>query len=249
MKTPQQSFVRFLCEHLGAVEKKTVRELGLKRGNFFATLYSDCLEIFSAVAEAYAPSGRVNLVFHALAGTLKELHWYQFLFVSGNYPLLNSRLRFVWELMFRCYYSQTYAGRDAPGPSADEKMQWLVTQCRTLNWNTIAEVLKKLFPLEKTEQAALIAKYKTLWEALNLYVHPSGDLLLRMIDTSALHLNDGFDRQWALDTIDNAGQVFELVWFAVIHYHLDSMPALAKRKLHGKYLLLPRILKAYSGAL
>ena len=44
--------------------------------------------------------------------------------------------------------------------------------------------------------------------------------------------------------ISDAEGVLELVWLAVVHYHQDAIPGLARRKLKGKYLVLPHILKA-----
>ncbi len=49
-----------------------------------------------------------NLVLFTLSGLFKEAGWFHSIFVAGNYPLLLSQIRFVWESMFRAYFAEHY---------------------------------------------------------------------------------------------------------------------------------------------
>jgi hypothetical protein len=104
-------------------------------------------------------------------------------------------------------------------------------------------VLKTVFPIEAQYQEAVITKYKELWDDLNKYVHPTGELMFRMLDDSALYIRDAFDREWALEIIGAAVEVFDFIWFAALLFHLDALDLVRKRKLHGKYHTLDQMLK------
>jgi len=84
----------------------------------------DWLTINSAVIATYLGEQAHNLVLHTFLGLFKEVYWFHFFFVSGKYPLLLSRLRFVWESVFRAYLGENYPLGShqpwpAPGPSPD----------------------------------------------------------------------------------------------------------------------------------
>jgi hypothetical protein len=49
-----------------------------------------------------------------------------------------------------------------------------------------------------------------------------------MIGESALHVTDGFDREWALETVDIAADVFDLVWLAILGHHPAAFDAIDK---------------------
>ncbi len=211
---------------------------GYEKGGLFVNIANDLIDINGALFDSYRPDELNNLVFLTFWGVFKELTWFQFLFVSGNYPLLKSRLRFVWESMFRAYYAQTYSGREAPGPSADDKVSWLEAQERHLRWeNCIELVLRQLFPLADREQEVR-EYYHGRWQELNRYVHPSAYLAGRMVGDSALHFIDNFDKEWALATVAAATDVFDLVWLAVLQAFPKAGDRIAQEELSVEYPIL-----------
>jgi hypothetical protein len=244
MKQKSSLWIPKFWEHLAQIERKTMRVLGTRKGSFFVSIYNDALDMNSAVIDAYGKSP-FDLLFHTSWGFLKEIHWFHFLFVAGNYPLLKSRLRFIWEAMFRAYYAEK--SPKAP-PAIDDKLDWLETHKPRLDWTTcIAPVLKELFPRPNaTEEETFRTYYRRRWQELNLYVHPSAYLHRRLIGDSVLHMKDAFDKEWALDTIHAATDVFDLVWLALLRFHERAIDLVARRKPKLKYPIVDLLLKCAS---
>jgi hypothetical protein len=227
-----------MCDRLADIEQITVDRLGEKKGHQFVLIIDDWLAINGAIFDSYRHDELNNLVLLTFWGVFKELTWFHFLFVSGNYPLLKSRLRFVWESMFRARYAQTYSGPQMPGPSPDDKVAWLEAQERHLRWsNCIEPVLRELFTLADRDQEVR-DHYHERWNELHRYVHPSAYLAGRMIGDSALHFTDKFDEGWALDTIAAATDVFDLVWLTVLKTFPKAGDRLFEQKLSADYPIL-----------
>src|SRR5262245_46828385 len=117
-----KSYISQMCARLVDVERETMSRLGEEKGGFFVNIADDWLVISGAITDVYSPAEQCNLVFHTAWGLFKDVCWLQLLFVAGNYPLLQSRLRYVWESVFRAYHAEVYAGPDAPGSSPDDKL-------------------------------------------------------------------------------------------------------------------------------
>jgi hypothetical protein len=71
-------------------------------------------------------------------GLLLELNRQRFAFLGGHYAAVGRSLRYVWELMDRALWADTYAEAhpgddDLPGPTADDKAEWLRTRKKPLN--------------------------------------------------------------------------------------------------------------------
>ncbi|QDU23315.1 hypothetical protein [Urbifossiella limnaea] len=237
------SWVEQMCRHLAEVERETTEQLGELERGFFVNVANDCTDIGFAVSQAYPR--KVNLVLHTGWGVFKEATWFQFLFVSGNYPLLLSRLRYVWEAVFRAYFVENYPFRNspsswvAPGRSAAKKLVWLEEHGRALDWNRCMEpVLRAVFPLADSEPEVR-EHYRRRWGELHKYVHASAYLAGRMVGKSALHLSDKFDRKWAKECVAIAREVFDLVWMAVLGHH--PMAADRMHRLSGEYPVLKRV--------
>jgi hypothetical protein len=95
-----------MCDRLVKIEEQTFARLGDEIGGRFIFIASDAWRISEAIFETYGleeVQGMQNLVFVAFQGMLKEVNWFHLFFMAGNYPLLNSRLRFVWESIFRAF--------------------------------------------------------------------------------------------------------------------------------------------------
>jgi hypothetical protein len=226
------------CALLVPIERETVEKLGEETAGAFVCAANDCVTVSAAVTSAYRNQLSANLVLLTLHGLFKEATWFHSLFVAGNYPYLLSRLRFVWESMFRAYFVEHYPMGpclkwDTPGPTADDKVAWLEEHGQALRWDTCTEpVLRAVFPLADREQQVR-DHYKGLFQELHRYAHPSAYLLDRMTDDSALHLKDGFDEMWARQAADIGGQVFDLVWMVVFAHHPGAFDLV--KALSGKY--------------
>jgi hypothetical protein len=158
------------------------------------------------------------------------VQWFQVHFLSGNYPLLGRSLRFVWEMIYRAYYTDTYTGESPPGPSLGDKIVWLGQRESTLRWgNCIYPVLGKVLPIVEQEQEVR-EHYRKLWQGLHKYVHPSVELVPRMMGESALLVTDSFDETWAMEIIQDATEVFDLIWLAVISRFPKCAPLLAQQE-------------------
>ena len=226
MSERQTLWVEEMCRRLAPIERETLEKLGEEKGGFFIQVADDWLKIHSAVMDAYPGEKGHNLVLHTFRGLFKEVRWFQLFFVSGNYPLLLSRLRFVWESVFRAYFAENYPLGShqpwpAPGPSPDDKLAWLEERerGRGLNWDGCLEpVLRSVFPLADREEE--VRKfYNALLKELHKFVHPSAYQAGKMIGDSALHVTDNFDEKWALEAVEIASRVFDLVWLAILRHH------------------------------
>jgi hypothetical protein len=224
---------RFFMEHLEEIADETEQRLGSENASLFVSIYTDWMDVYSAVFGAY--SSRVTVT-SLLAGDFmnlgKDIFWLHRLFHWGNYPLINRTLRYMWELIFRAFYTETYAAEhpgdaDAPGPSIDDKAIWLGAREDRLNWsNCIAPMLEHLLPVQ--DHAKIAAEYRPLWKRLCNSVHATYELRDKLIEESALAVRDGFDEQWARETLDMAAKVFDLIWLAVLVRYPKAGPLLNK---------------------
>jgi len=248
MSERQSLWVEDMCRRLAPIERETLEKLGEKEGGFFVWVAEDWIKINTALVVAYPGERECNLVRLTFGGLLKEVSWFQSFFVTGNYPLLLSRLRFIWEFIFRAYFAEHYPLGSShpwapPGPSPDDKLAWWKEHERErgggLNWDRCMEpVLRAVFPLAKREQQVR-QYYKDLFQELHKYVHPSACLARKMIGESTLLITDNFDERWALEAIDVARKVFDLVWLAVLQHHPEAFGRV--EKLSGEYPILKMV--------
>lgn len=216
------SFIRMFCQHLAAAEQETLAGLGEEQSNRLLGIANDCMDINGAILDAYPREELRNLVYFAFAGVFKEVSWFQLFFLSGHYALLNARLRFVWESIYRASWAETNA--DA-ALSLDDKAAWLAGEEKGLRWdNCIEPTLRRLFPLADREQDVRDF-YRDLWRTLHEYVHPSLAVTEKLIGPAGLLMCNAFDRDWALETLAAATNVFDLAWLAV----LQTFPKAADR--------------------
>jgi hypothetical protein len=213
------------------VANQTARRLGEETADLFVFLYDDALDILGAIDDAYSEEERLcSLVYAEFTGLFKELHWLHAQFLCGNYRLVPSQLRFNWERIFRARYADAYTEEnpneaDAPGPTLDDKHDWLTKQEDRLNWRSlIAPTLSRLFAAGAPGEAE--ALFKPLWDRLNRCVHPSGELREKLVGESALHARDAFDETWARETHADAVNVFGLLCLAVLSRFPAAVPAL-----------------------
>jgi len=240
-------------KHLHDIAQQTLSGLSRKQAGCFPDLGNDWIRVLGAIRDAYPDDELSNsLMYVYFSGLFKEVYWFQLLFLAGNYPLLHRSLRFVWEMMFRAYHVDTYADEfpddpDPPGLTVDDKARWLGEHERKMyRWPTfMLPLLYRLLPQAKgTEMEEC---YERLWDDLNEYVHPSKALLDRMVvDVHGFLVTDRFDKEWALQTINAATTVFDLVWLAVISRFRGCAESLAQTGLHVDYPIVTTMLESFS---
>jgi hypothetical protein len=228
-------YLEQMLDDLASVERQTRALLG-DDADYFLRVAFDWDEVVSHLPDLTLPGG-YDLVVHTVFGLQKEIRWLQLFLLAGNYPLLLSRLRFIWESAFRAYFAEHYPmgqfAADPPGLSPDHKLDWLRTNGRQLSWdNCIEPVLRTVLPVADREPEVMNS-YRERWRSLHRYVHPSADLAGRMIDDTALHVADNFDEEWAKESVELGSAVFDLVWLAVVRHR----PAVFDRitKLWARY--------------
>lgn len=225
MNEPRKTWLETTCERLLPIEQETMAVLGEEKGNFFVVVANDWIDITSAVSNAYPGQQVIDLVMGTTSGLFKEVSWLHLHFIAGNYPLIMSRLRFIWESVFRAFYVEHFPLRKppsdwtTPGTSPDDRLEWLDKYESKLNWNTCYEpVLLHVFP-PQAHDPEIISGFAGLYKHLHKYAHPSAYLTLLMVGDSALHATDAFDEEWARETIEIAVRVFDLVWMLVLAHH------------------------------
>jgi hypothetical protein len=240
-------------KHLRKIAEETFRSLGKEQAGYFTRLFNDWLDILSAVHDTYS-EGELSdgLMYIYLSGLSKEVHWFDFLFLAGNYPLLHRSLRYVWEMIFRAYYVDTYVRKspddpEPPGPTVDDKAEWLAQHERKMfQWHKFMQPMLRLL-LPQAKGTEIEQYYKALWDKLNEYVHPSKSLLDKMvIPVSSLLVRDGFDKEWALETIETATMIFDLVWLAVISRFPRCAGLIARKRLYLGYPIVTTALENFS---
>ena len=228
--------------YLHKIAEETLHSLGKERAMYFTSLANDWIDILGSIRRTYSEDELTNsLMYIYFSGLFKEVYWFQLLFLAGNYPLLCRSLRFVWEMIFRAYYVDTY-GRESPddseppGPTVDDKVEWLARHEREMfQWGKfVRPTLRRLLP--QAEATEIEEYYNSLWAKLNEYVHPSKALLDRMVvDVPGFLMRDSFDEHWASETIQTATMVFDLVWLAVISTFPSCAELVAQKRLHLEY--------------
>lgn len=112
------SYLSQVHDRLLEIEREHVFRVGREKAFHFVELANDWIDISIAIGNTYATGDLSQSLVHShFLSLFKEVQWFQLHFLSGNYPLLGRSLRFVWELMFRAYYVDTYLGEFPPGPS------------------------------------------------------------------------------------------------------------------------------------
>jgi hypothetical protein len=166
MNGTERSLVSTMQAHFVQIGKETTRALGKKKADSFVSLWNDSFTICDAIEQTYRPEDlSPSLVWFRLATMTfsAELYWLHFLFLAGNYSLIFPRLRFLWEMVYRAYYADTYQKEspkdpDGPGASLDQKSEWLevLEEKCALGWGKMVKrVLCQVFPLAKQEREVL----------------------------------------------------------------------------------------------
>lgn len=223
-----------LFDHWRENAREAEKVLGAEKAHFFVDVYNDALNIGIALSDCYPDKQELltSMVYADFMGLCKEIHWLELMFLAGNYPLLLSRLRYDWEMIFRALYADTYEKEkdtdpEPPGPTLDEKHEWLgkLEEQNRLNANTIIYPLLRQL-LRANDPDEIEAYFRPLWKGLNAFVHPSATVRDRLVRESALLVRDGFDEELAKEALYYATEVFELIWLAVTALFPKTRPVL-----------------------
>jgi hypothetical protein len=231
MSDTDLSYLSQVYGRLNEIEQESVLKLGREKAFHFVELANDWIDIQSAIGRTYSPDEIIrSLVYFHFVYLFKEVQWFQLHFLAGNYPLLGRGLRFIWEMIYRAHHVDTKADESLGDLSLEEKARWLQQHERQLNWVTcVRPALENVLPLVAREKE-ILGHYEELWQTLNKYVHPSVDLVSRMVGESALMVTDSFDETWATEILQDATEVFDLIWLAVISRLPKCAPLLAQQE-------------------
>jgi len=199
-----------LDTHYGMLRKvaqETIETLGEEAIGYWVDAYNTCIDIETAILRSVPEETLIRSLLHLrLVELYKEMSWLLFLFAVGNYHMLARELRFIWEAICQAYYVDTLL----PEVGVDEKTDKL-SKKRYRGWRMIKEILPDILPLW-TEQ--LGGEYRGLYDHLSEMVHPTRqEFDLKVLEGSgALLVTDTFVESIAVDILDIAKRVFDVVW-------------------------------------
>lgn len=189
------------------VAQETIETLGEEAIGYWVDAYNTCIDVESAIMRSVPDDTLVRSLLHLrLVELYKEMSWLLFLFLAGNYPMLARELRFTWEAMSQAYYLDSLL----PEVGVAAKTAKL-SKKKYRGWRMINKVLPDILPLW-TDQ--LGGQYRRLYDHLSEMVHPTRqEFDLKVLEGSgALLVTDTFVESIALDTLDIARRVFDVVW-------------------------------------
>ena len=249
---------RSIHELYEATAAETVAALGRETAAVFSEFANDVIDISGALSDGYDSDERIqSLVHHDFHTLHQRLAGMGYDFLSGRYEAVRRDLRFTWESIFRCFLADRFRELNPdhpapPGPTVDDKADWLANPPFRLDWNTaILPVLRRIFPL--WSEAEIVAEFKPVWDRLNRAAHPSGEWRANGLGDSARHAWHHFDRALAEQLVCDARVVFAVVFAAILARFPNVGAVLASKPLvfqecPAVRLLLPRAAPVTSDA-
>ena len=194
---------------LREVAEETIKNLGEDSIAYWVDAYNTCIDIESALLKGIDKETLEKSLLHLRFGELfKELSWLRFLFLVGNYPMLARELRFTWEAICQAYHMDAqFSELDLDAKTAK------LSKKKYRGLPIINKVLPDILPLW-TDQ--LKRQYRSLWNQLSEMVHPTRlEIDLKVLEGSgALLMTDTLVESIALETLDIARRVLDVVWCA-----------------------------------
>jgi hypothetical protein len=226
---------KFLSDYLELhreTRERTVAALG-DDAFAFAEFAHDALDLQLAVIDCYPEEWLTNsLVGAFLPLLLKDLNGLQPDFLHARYPEIGRTLRHLWEQVFRGLYVDRYAevhpdAADPPGPTVDDKLDWLEAHEAGMNWQTvIVPGLHHVLPGWTAGEIG--AHFHTVWRRLNRVVHPSAGLVRSGFGDCPRHLFNHFDDGLARQLLADARAVLTVIWCAVMARFPKVIPRLPR---------------------
>jgi len=214
-----------LYEHWKQIRKETLAQLGGREALKIIDFHGDnWADIVGWISSTYKREEQMNIVYFQFFRLFKEVHWLQFIFHTGNYPMAYRNLRYILEMMCQAYYIDTRY----PNLTLDEQIEKAreLEEKRIFGWHIVSPVLCKVF--NKTEEEVR-ACFKPLWGDLNKYAHPSArqmDLVAEK-DFSSL-VADSFNENLARKLLIVTDKVFDIV-YAIVLKKFPKAIGLARR--------------------
>jgi len=192
---------------LRKVAQETIETLGEEAIGYWVDAYNTCIDIDIAITKSVPRETLVRSLLNLrLVELYKGMSWLLFLFAAGNYHMLARELRFIWEAVCQAYYVDTLL----PELGVDEKTAKL-SKKKYRGWRMIKEVLLDVLPAWTEE---LGSECRRLYDQLSKMVHPTRqEFDLKVLEGSgALLVTDTFVESIALETLDMARRIFDIVW-------------------------------------
>jgi len=209
---------------LRQVAEETIESLGEEAVAYWVDAYNTYIDIDIAITRSIPEEALVRSLLHLrLVELYKEMSWLLFLFLAGNYHMLARELRFTWEAVSQAYHMDT-AHPDMEISdrivSLDERDHW--------GWRVIDTALPAVLPWCTNQ---LRAEYRKLYHHLSEMVHPSKvEMDLKILEgEGALLITDTFVESIALDILDMARTVFDLVWCTALAEYPQLSRALERK--------------------
>lgn len=209
---------------LRKVARETIETLGEEAIGYWVDAYNTCIDIESAIMQRVPEDILLRSLLHLrLVELYKEMSWLRFLFLAGNYPMLARELRFTWEAISQAYYLDSLL----PELGVDEKTAKL-SKKKYRGWRMIKEVLPDVLPAWTEE---LGSECRRLYDHLSEMIHPTRqEFDLKVLEGSgALLVTDTFVESIALETLDMAERVFDIVWCTAFAEYPRLSVALERR--------------------
>ncbi len=201
-----------LYEHWKQIRRETVKELGKREALKIIDFHTNnWIDIVRWISSSYERQQQMNIVGFQFLRLFKEIYWLQFLFHTGNYPAAYRNLRYILEMTCQaCYIDTKY-----PTLTLDEQIEKTgELEERVFGWNIISSALCSIF--NQTDEE-IRGHFKSLWNGLNKYAHPSVrqmDLVAKE-DFSAL-VTDSFNETLARELLTVTDKVFDIVYAAIL---------------------------------
>ena len=195
-----------LYKNLDLIRKETITHLGDKDAlhiiDFHANNWIDIIKWISSKYNREEP----KIVYFQFFRLFKEIYWLQFLFHSGNYPVIYKNLRYIWKMISQAYYIDC----KHPHLSLDEQIEKTKEIEKTkYGWKLIESVLMDVL---NSNEGEMRARFKPLWVYLNKHAHPSAKQMdiVATEDFSSL-VTDSFNENLARDALRATDEIFDIV--------------------------------------
>lgn len=193
--------------------EETARNLTAAELAIFPDLCLDATELRSALFKAYSePELSGSLLATDVFGLARHLFELNYDLYAGRYESAGRTLRFLWELAFRSHLADT----EQPGLTIDEKVAWLEQRKPRPDWSTC--VAPRILTLFATgDPTEVTARFKTIWDRLNQFAHPSGPWRFSTVEESGRFAWPHFDANLCRQLLADVNEVVALVWLLVLH--------------------------------
>lgn len=195
-------------EHWKTVRVETITNLGEKDALIFIDFHANnWIDIVKWIDSKYSKEEQLNIVSFQFQGLFKEIYWLQFLFHSGNYPVIYRNLRYLLEQFCQAYY----VDKKYPNFSLDDQIQKIkeIEDKKIYGWNLVESVLCEIF---NSNNESIQLKFKPLWDYLNKHVHPSAkqmDMVAK--EDFSSFVTDSFNEKLAKNVLGATNEVFDII--------------------------------------